>query len=293
MQPRSTSEQKSFSVPPFFFPASFSVPFLFSFAGEVMLRTLVHSIASKRKPFEESTEINAKFIAPDDLGDINNSFYWRELPGFISDNFHSALSRDYPNISLFEKHVGIDRGKQRPHDRYYLSLGNSKYHRTSSITSRFTRKRGSVQLPNLSRSWQLFITKLRSHEYREYVDSILKTSNYDIRFAWHMGFSGAEICPHLDNSLKLGTHIFYFNSEADWDAQWGGQTVILSDLKKESDSPEFEDFAQISQVSNIGNNSLVFRNSPIAWHGVRPLKAPVGKFRKIFTIIFDTPNTSY
>ena len=253
----------------------------FNFPGEVK--------SQAPSDVDPPTKGNFELIIPQSTCD--NDDFWQELSCFLSNDFHSALTDSYPNLSLFEKHEGIDRGKQRPHDRYYLSLGNSKYHR--GLISRFKQKQGSIRSSNLPAPWQLFIKKLCSTEYRAFIDSMLNTSNYTMRFAWHMGFSGAEVCPHLDNSLKLGTHIFYFNTILDWKSEWGGETVVLSDLQNESECPEFEDFSRFHQVTNIGNNSLFFRNSPTSWHGVRPLLAPSGSFRKIFTVIFDTPNSIY
>ena len=258
-----------------------------------MLNFLSSSNASKAEALDIPVLDNPYFVFPNSLGDVNDDFYWSEFPSFLTESFHNTLSYSYPQLSFFEKHVGIDRGNARSHDRYYLSLGDSKYHRDRSIFSRLTKKRGSVHVSALHNSWQLFIQLLQGPEYRRFVDKILKTSDYDIRFAWHMGFSGAEICPHLDNSLKLGTHIFYFNSVLDWKPEWGGQTVILVGPQNDSECPEFEDFSTSYQVSNIGNNSLFFRNSPSAWHGVRPLDAPDETYRRIFTVIFDTPKITY
>lgn len=259
-----------------------------------MSKTLARVSASIKGIFKSSAEDPLRLVLPDSLGNIDADFYWREFSDFLTEDFHSALCRDYPPISLFEKHVGIDRGPARPHDRYYLSLGSSKYHRDRSASSGSASNQvGSVDLSGLPAVWQLFIKKLRGPEYQRFIGKILKRPKFDMRFAWHMGFSGAEICPHLDNSLKLGTQIFYFNSDSDWNAEWGGQTVVLSGLQKESVCPEFEDFSHFQEISNVGNNSLFFRNSPTAWHGVRPLECPPGSYRKIFTVIYDTPKSTY
>jgi len=34
---------------------------------------------------------------------------------------------------------------------------------------------------------------------------------------------GCAVSPHCDAVRKLATHIFYFNTEADWDPGWGGR----------------------------------------------------------------------
>lgn len=258
-----------------------------------MFNLLSSSNASNTEAFDSLVMDSSNFVFPNSLGYVNDDFYWSEFPGFLTESFNNTLRDSYPQLSFFDKHVGIDRGNARSHDRFYLSLGDSKYHRDRSIFSWFTKKRGSVHVSSLGKSWQLFIQILQGPEYRSFVDKCLKTSDYDIRFAWHMGFSGAEICPHLDNSLKLGTHIFYFNSVLDWKPEWGGQTVILVGPQNDSECPEFDAFTTSYEVSNIGNNSLFFRNSPSAWHGVRPLQAPAETYRRIFTVVFDTPKINY
>jgi hypothetical protein len=216
---------------------------------------------------------------------IKDTFYWKEIPGVISNSFYNLLCEEYPEISLFDKHVGIPRaGLQRPHDRYYLALNWGPYSRKR----RFFSQRGVIKKRGLTRSWQSFINLLESDSYVRFVSDILKTNNFKIRFAWHMGFTGAEISPHVDAPPKLGTHIFYFNREGEWDPKWGGQTVLLSGLKKECENPEFADFSHSWEANNIGNTSLIWKNSPLAWHGVRPLAAPEGSFRKIFTVVFDS-----
>jgi hypothetical protein len=212
-----------------------------------------------------------------------NSFFWAEILRFFPDNFFNLLCEDYPHISLFDKHVGIPRGLQRPHDRYYLSLNSGPY----SVKRNIFHAKGVAKKRHLSKSWIYFIDKLESQEYRDFVSDLFQAENFTLRFAWHMGFAGAEISPHVDATNKLGTHIFYFNPEGQWDPSWGGNTVLLGDLQKDIENPEFSDFGCSWNASNIGNTSLIWRNTPLAWHGVRPLAAPVGCFRKIFTVVIN------
>lgn len=213
----------------------------------------------------------------------SHSFFWSQIPGFIPDDLFNQLCEDYPNISLFDKHVGIPRGLQKPHDRYYLALNWGPY----SANKRPFFNKGVVKKYHLSRAWRRFIDNLEGAKYREFLSDLFQVEKFTLRFAWHMGFTGAEICPHVDTPSKLGTHIFYFNPEGQWDPAWGGQTVLLGNLEKDIENPEFSDFGCCWDASNIGNTSLIFRNSPIAWHGVRALNAPKGCFRKIFTVVID------
>lgn len=214
-------------------------------------------------------------------------FFWAQYSTLISDDLHIELRNSFPDISLFEKHVGLERGPadapQRPHDRYYLALNWGPY----SDGNKTNKRTGIVKTKALSDSWRVFIRSLESNAYQEAIARILGTSRYKMRFAWHMGFSGAEICPHVDAPTKLGTHIFYFNRSDDWDRSWGGETVMLKGLKKPIGNPEFSDFADSYNVQNIGNKSLLWKNSNESWHGVKPLDAPQNMFRRIFTVVFD------
>lgn len=249
------------------------------------LKTHLKSVPWRRNPFEDIAispkNLESSLSSRDEKPD---EFFWAKFPRFVPDGFYNMLCSDYPDISLFDKHVGISRGPQRPHDRYYLALNWGPY----AAKRRTLFPKGVIKKRNLHKSWRHFINQLEGVEYRSFVSDILQTSNFQLRFAWHMGFSGAEVSPHVDAPSKLGTQIFYFNREGEWDPAWGGQTVLLGGLQKHIENPEFEDFSYANNASNIGNTSLVWRNSPLAWHGVRPLEAPEGHYRKIFTVIFDS-----
>jgi|688.fasta_scaffold292919_1 hypothetical protein len=215
-------------------------------------------------------------------------FFWAEYSNLISDDLHIELRNEFPDITLFEKHVGLERGPadapQRPHDRYYLALNWGPY----SSSNKTQRGAGIIKTKALSKSWRSFVRSLEGGAYRKAIARILGTSRFKMRFAWHMGFSGAEICPHVDAPSKLGTHIFYFNRSDDWDRSWGGETVMLKGLKKPVGNPEFSDFSDFYNVQNIGNKSVLWKNSNVSWHGVKPLDAPPEMYRKIFTVVFDS-----
>ena len=46
---------------------------------------------------------------------------------------------------------------------------------------------------------------------------------------WHYTPNGCSVSPHCDAKRKLGSHIFYLNTDKDWQADWGGETLILDD----------------------------------------------------------------
>lgn len=217
----------------------------------------------------------------------SQAFKWKEISNFIDPNLFKSLYNEFPSIEFFENHQGVPRGpymNQRPHDRYYLALDNSIYAGKSDYTP--VVGKGIIQRSSLSECWSNFIEYLESPAYNKFASDFLGTSEYDVRFAWHMAYSGCEVSPHVDAVKKLGTHIFYFNTPSDWKPEWGGQTVLLRNLKRQVTNPEFIDFGRYHEVSNIGNNSLLWRNSPTAWHGVRPISPPPGFFRKICTVVF-------
>ncbi len=217
-------------------------------------------------------------------------FRWKEFPDFVDSATFGALCADFPLLDCFEKHEGLPQGprkNRRPHDRYYLALDSSVYVNRSGMTP--VMGKGVIERSSLGSSWQSFIKDLEAPFYRAFIAQFLGVSSFRQRYAWHMAYSGCEISPHIDDSQKLGTHLFYFNKPGEWQPEWGGQTLILEDLQRDVDNPEFDDFSLIHQVSNVGNNSLIWRNSPNAWHGVRPLSSPDGQFRRVFTVVF-TPD---
>ncbi len=194
------------------------------------------------------------------------------------------LYRSFPPLELFEKHEGLERGYgQRPHDRFYLAYGQSVYRPPGY------RGQGIVQHPGLPLAWQRLIEELEGPKYQNFVKASLGISRFVSRYAWHVGVSGSEVCPHLDVMEKAGLHNFYFNTSQDWDLAWGGETLVLGGLKRKLKNPEFSDFEKIEAVSFLDNHSLFFKNTPQGWHGVRSIQCPSGKFRRLFCVIFETP----
>ena len=88
---------------------------------------------------------------------------------------------------------------------------------------------------------------------------------------------------------KLGSHIFYFNTAEDWDPAWGGETLILDDGGRfnQKSAPDFEEFERIIASENLGNHSLLFHRQGNSWHGVREIRCPEGRYRKIFIVVIN------
>ncbi|MEL6468903.1 MAG: 2OG-Fe(II) oxygenase [Cyanobacteria bacterium J06623_4] len=221
----------------------------------------------------------------------NRPFPWSNLKGFLTDSGFKVLCDSFPSLDLFEEHSGIRRNNnQRPHNRYYLAYETSIYHAAAQDSSQ--NAKGVVRSSDLPMPWQRFIQELTtSEDYRKFITAAFDVSEYRIRFAWHVGFSGCEVSPHVDSPDKIGTHILYFNTSADWDDEWGGNTLVLDGKQTDVKNPEYEDFNSARSIRITDNHSFLFKNAPGAWHGVKPLTCPAGAYRRLFNIIFEFPPT--
>jgi hypothetical protein len=137
-------------------------------------------------------------------------------------------------------------------------------------------------------AWQAFIDELCGDVYRDFVRNLL--GEYDVRFQFHWYYTpnGCSISPHCDAFSKIGTHIFYLNTEQDWNHEWGGETLILDDNGKfnERSNPDFDDFESSYSAKTINNRSLIFGKSGNSWHGVKPINCPDDSLRKIFSVTY-------
>jgi hypothetical protein len=207
-------------------------------------------------------------------------FPWASFNRFLTPEGFSALSSAFPNLDRFEKHTNIPKPYgQRPHNRYYLAYERSIYHRRVESTG------GVVRHADLPLAWQEFLTELEGEGYRQFLQSCLGVSGFDVRYAWHIGVAGSEVSPHVDASNKIATHIFYFNDSDEWLPEWGGETLILGGKRTAAMNPDFGDFDHAVSIPFLDNASLLFANAPQAWHGVRELRAPEGKHRRLFNVI--------
>jgi Rps23 Pro-64 3,4-dihydroxylase Tpa1-like proline 4-hydroxylase len=211
-------------------------------------------------------------------------FPWYNFHQFLRPEAFQTLYQDFPSLEVFEKHLEIDRGNgQRPHNRYYLAYEKSIYR--SSQTGP-----GVIVQSDLPQSWQRFIEEIEtSEEYHALIRSALGVTKFKMRYAWHVGFSGCEVSPHVDSSDKAGTHILYFNTVQDWEPSWGGEILVLGDRQTDVLNPDYGDFTMTTAVKILGNQSFFFKNTPTSWHGVQPLTCPGEKYRRLFNIIFEYP----
>lgn len=211
-------------------------------------------------------------------------FPWASSNQFLNPEGFQALLEEFPGIEWFERHEHLPKPHfQRPHNRYYLAYEKSLYHPHGDNAQ------GTIKHVDLPRCWQSFIKELDGSQYRDFIKALLGVSSFKARYAWHIGVTGSEVSPHCDAGVKAGTHIFYFNTSNDWMMEWGGTTLVLGDKQTSEMNPEFEDFNVAAPVPFLDNHSFLFKNTDDAWHGVRALICPAGRYRRSFNVIFEFP----
>jgi len=195
-----------------------------------------------------------------------NPYPWQGLEGLLTDAGYRALYRDLPGVEVFRQVVGKRRRYgQQSHDRYALD-----YAPTVPVAA----------------SWHDFFVELTRGPYRAKVAELLGREDFFLTAHWHYTPRGCSVSPHCDAYWKLGSHIFYFNQESEWDPGWGGATLVLDDGGRlsYSSAPGFEEFVSSQSVAPVGNQSMVFLRTDHSWHGVAPLECPEGALRKVFII---------
>lgn len=206
---------------------------------------------------------------------------WLALSACLRQDAFDALHCDFPPQRLFARHQGIaPAGILRSHDRWHLAY---------DPTGQGPIRPGCVRSTDLPPPWRAFIGALVGPAYQAWARRLFGVRHLKTRFAWHLAGAGDEVSPHLDAPRKLGTHLFYFNTTADWRPDWGGATLLLGRPAPGVAQPDFADFASVVTVPFLDNQSLLFMNGPGAWHGVETLRSPPGQLRRLFTVVFDYP----
>lgn len=194
---------------------------------------------------------------------------WINPHGLLTDAAFRTLVRDLPDVSRFERPPDqIRKHGQRPHTRFSLEWEPGM---------------------ELAASWDQFIDELRGPEYRDWLAGMIGTRWFSMSFHWHYTPAGGEISPHCDARRKLGSHIFYLNTDDDWRAEWGGETLVLDDSGRfaVNSAPEFEDFDASYPARTLENYSLLFRRRANSWHGVRAVQCPEGYMRRVFIVVIN------
>lgn len=197
---------------------------------------------------------------------------WINPQGLLTAEGYQQLVSQLPDISLFQRRFGVARAHgQHSHDRFTLEYQDG--------------------LP-LSPAWKSFISELHGKSYYRFLCRLFGVRSLELNFHWHYTPNGCSVSPHCDAKHKLGSHIFYFNTESDWDPDWGGETVILDDGGKFSrrSAPGFEDFDKAEESIAIGNYSLLFARKNQSWHGVKEIQCPEGHMRKVFIVVVNRFN---
>jgi hypothetical protein len=199
---------------------------------------------------------------------------WTEIRPSFTEEAYQRLRSELPDVSLFQKVVGVKRTHgQMSHDRYIL-------HYRPSIP--------------LGAPWQEFIQELKGPAYESFIRRLFavpQSQQLILTFEWYYAWEGCSVSPHCDARRKLGTHIFYFNTEADWNSAWGGHILILDDgaRYKPHSAPSFDDLQVAASLDPRGNGSLLFQRTQHSWHGVRPLGCPPDHLRKLFIVTINVP----
>jgi hypothetical protein len=217
-------------------------------------------------------------LDPERLGSVDPSWFrrrrpypWVDIPGLLTDEAFARLRAGLPELQQMQSSFGRKRAHgQSPHDRYVLDYSDA--------------------LP-VADAWHELVEALEGPVYRQWLGGLLGTHQFRLNFHWHYTPRGCSVSPHCDARHKLGSHIFYLNTEGDWDASWGGETLVLDDEGRfrRSSAPGFGDFPHRYPSPCIGNRSLLFQRRGNSWHGVEPLRCPDGDhLRKVFIAVIST-----
>ena len=197
---------------------------------------------------------------------------WANPVGLLTDKGFRTLVDHLPAAEIFREAFDEPRRYgQRSHNRYVLDW-----------------EPGLTLVP----CWREFIEEIRSPTYRQFAERLLGTDRFDLRLHWHYTPNGCSVSPHCDAKRKLGSHVFYFNTSENWDPSWGGETLILDDngrFHRDSD-PDFEDFEHVMASQLLDNRSLIFVRSGNSWHGMRQIRCPEDRLRRVFIAVFEKPS---
>ncbi|HUB51410.1 MAG TPA: 2OG-Fe(II) oxygenase [Terracidiphilus sp.] len=197
---------------------------------------------------------------------------WAGLEQTLTAEGYERLRETLPAVDGFNKMVGVKRAYgQGPHDRFLLH-----YHPGLGIAE----------------PWKEFIAELQGPIYQDFLKRVLGPRTFIPTFEWYYAWEGCAVSPHCDAARKLATHIFYFNTKDDWDSNWGGEILILDSERKwpTHSGPSFDQLKVAASIEPRGNGSLLFERTPHSWHGVRPLRCPQGKLRRLFLITINVPS---
>jgi hypothetical protein len=200
---------------------------------------------------------------------------WISMENTLTPEGFEQLRATLPDVSQFRRMVGVKRGYgQAPHDRAIL-------HYLPGMT--------------LSQPWMDFIAEINGPYYHAFLHRLLGVPagrQLILSMEWYYAWQGCAVSPHCDARRKLATHIFYFNTEQDWKADWGGRILILDDERRLNahSGPTLDQFKIAQALDARGNASLLFQRTDHSWHAVRPLESAHPEIlRKLFIITTNIP----
>jgi 2OG-Fe(II) oxygenase superfamily len=199
---------------------------------------------------------------------------WVSIEDSLTPEAFDRLRETFPDVSRFDGRTGMGHGNRDAHlGRAILSY------------------RPGVQVPQ---PWKEFVAELQGGFYESFLRRLFGLApeqQPSLTAEWHYAWQGCSISPHCDARRRLGTHIFYFNTEADWDSKWGGEILILDDLRRfqSQSAPTFADLQTAAVIDPRGNGSLIFQRTDHSWHGVLPLESPPERLRKLFVVTVTVP----
>jgi len=212
----------------------------------------------------------AKLAATDDKAFRRTQPYpWLAEEGFLTDEGYRELVGTLPPVAMFDPFFGVRRSHgQEAHDRYVLEYREGL---------------------DLSPAWHAFVEELNGDAYARFVRRMFGRGRLQFTLHWHYTPNGCSVSPHCDAKRKLGSHIFYFNTEQDWRPEWGGETLVLDDNDRfdRKSAPKFEQFDRSYTAPSVGNRSLLFARGEKSWHGVREIRCPEGAMRKVFIVVVN------
>lgn len=192
--------------------------------------------------------------------------------GLLTDDGYQRLLASQPDVSVLTPSFGKKRSHgQYPHDRYVLEY--------------------EPGLDVVAAPWHEFVAELRGPVYTNFIKRYFGLKSFKLNMHWHYTPRGCVVSPHCDAQHKIGSQIFYLNTRDDWDASWGGATLLLDDNGRfgVNSAPAFDDFDRIVAGECIGNFSTLFARRNRSWHGVRELTCPDDKLRKVFIVVINQP----
>lgn len=194
---------------------------------------------------------------------------WLNPEGLLTREAFDRLRQNMPPLDLMKQSFGRKRAHgQQPHDRYALEYRPG--------------------LP-VAEVWHQLVAELEGPVYQGWLARLFGNDRFRLSYHWHYTPRGCSVSPHCDSLHKLGSHIFYFNTEDDWRPEWGGETLILDDGGRfeRSSAPDFDDFDRVWQADALGNRSLLFHRRGDSWHGVKALQCPEDRLRKVFIVVIN------